>query len=332
MEPSAGERAPGTGALPGFPAHGWGGEEDQAISDILTAHGFWRIDRILDRRFAGSALPDDHRDDVRAEILLRLVVRLRRLLREPGEEVRDLPSYISVVAFNTFDDFLRRKYPLRTKLRNRVRYALGHTPRLALWEDRSETLCGLREWIGQRPVTGVLRPRLTETSDLRAALDELFRVSRGPLKLDAAVSLIAAAFLPPEDDAPLSDTTAGSPVEQPGEQMESRQYLGVVWSEMRTLPLRQRVALILSARDASGESITRLLPVTRIATVREIAASVGLAAEEFAALWDDLPLDDMRIAAMLHSSRQQVINLRRSARDRLTRRLRQTAVSTGGSR
>jgi hypothetical protein len=38
------------------------------------------------------------------------------------------------------------------------------------------------------------------------------------------------------------------------------------------------------------------------------------------ALWDQLPLDDLSIAARLGVTRQQVINLRKAARARLARR------------
>jgi hypothetical protein len=43
--------------------------------------------------------------------------------------------------------------------------------------------------------------------------------------------------------------------------------------------------------------------------------------EEFAEIWNHLPLDDNRIAEILNLTRQQVINLRKSARERLARRM-----------
>jgi hypothetical protein len=44
--------------------------------------------------------------------------------------------------------------------------------------------------------------------------------------------------------------------------------------------------------------------------------------ESFAELWNDLPLEDAKIAELLGLTRQQVINARKSGRERLTRRLR----------
>ena len=67
-----------------------------------------------------------------------------------------------------------------------------------------------------------------------------------------------------------------------------------------------------------------LLPLTGIASIRQIAEAVAIPAEEFARLWNDLPLDDAALALRLGVTRQQVINLRKSARARLARRM--TAV------
>jgi uncharacterized protein len=55
--------------------------------------------------------------------------------------------------------------------------------------------------------------------------------------------------------------------------------------------------------------------------IREIANALELPHLEFAELWRDLPLHDARIAQLLGVQRQNVINMRRSARARLMRRL-----------
>ena len=51
----------------------------------------------------------------------------------------------------------------------------------------------------------------------------------------------------------------------------------------------------------------------------ELLLEIGV--EDFAAVWNDLPLEDMRIAELLGLTRQQVINSRKSGRERLARRL-----------
>jgi hypothetical protein len=81
------------------------------------------------------------------------------------------------------------------------------------------------------------------------------------------------------------------------------------------------VALLLGLRDEHGSAIVSLLILLRIATFDELAAAVELSPEALTAIWDQLPLADMVIAGRLGLTRQQVINLRKSARERLGRRL-----------
>lgn len=64
-----------------------------------------------------------------------------------------------------------------------------------------------------------------------------------------------------------------------------------------------------------------VFPMSGVASLREIAMVLEIAPEELAALWQELPLDDATIARRLACTRQQVINLRISARKRLANRL-----------
>jgi hypothetical protein len=100
-----------------------------------------------------------------------------------------------------------------------------------------------------------------------------------------------------------------------------RQYLSRLWGEVCELPVNQRVAILLNLRDDDGLSALPLLPLTGIATIRQIAEVLNIPALDLAALWPELPLDDARIAERLTLKRQQVINLRKSARERLGRRM-----------
>lgn len=101
---------------------------------------------------------------------------------------------------------------------------------------------------------------------------------------------------------------------------ERRVYLKRLWEEIAELQPRQRAALLLNLRDEQGRGVVDLWMIVGIATPTEVAAVLSMTTEEFAALWSELPLDDNRIAAHLGVTRQQVINLRKSARERLARR------------
>lgn len=105
-------------------------------------------------------------------------------------------------------------------------------------------------------------------------------------------------------------------------EVEKRIYLEKIWAEIGLLPERQRNALLLNLTDATGYGVITLLPVTGIASLRQIAEALGMSAQKLAEIWNDLPMNDATIAGLLGVTRQQVINLRKSARERLIRRVR----------
>lgn len=124
----------------------------------------------------------------------------------------------------------------------------------------------------------------------------------------------------PEADADRLDYV--STATTPEDEMLAREDIQTLWDEVRELPPNQRAALLLNLRDSRGNNALALLVLARIASFDEVADSLGMSAERLAELWNGLPLDDRRIGAMLGLTRQQVINLRKSARARLARRTR----------
>src|SRR5213075_1008356 len=102
--------------------------------------------------------------------------------------------------------------------------------------------------------------------------------------------------------------------------VESMQSLHELWREIRELPRRQRLALLLNARDAAGDSVMRLLIESGVVTARELALAVEVRESDLEPLIGRLPMMDSAIAESLQVTRQQVINLRSAARDRLARR------------
>jgi hypothetical protein len=90
---------------------------------------------------------------------------------------------------------------------------------------------------------------------------------------------------------------------------------------VRQLPRRQRAALLLNLRNPNGVNVITLFPATGVATVEQIAEALEMTCEEFEKLWGALPMDDLSIAEYLGATRQQVINLRKNAREKLMRRI-----------
>jgi hypothetical protein len=105
--------------------------------------------------------------------------------------------------------------------------------------------------------------------------------------------------------------------------IERRQSLELLWREICQLPRRQRVALLLNLRNPHGVNVITLLPATGVATFEQIALTLEIPIAEFEQLWAQLPLDDLYLADYLGATRQQVINLRKTARERLLKRMKE---------
>ncbi|HEX8409968.1 MAG TPA: hypothetical protein VF883_13995 [Thermoanaerobaculia bacterium] len=269
-------------------------------------------------------------EDLVAETLTDLLQRLRELRADPSRAIRDLRGYIATCAYNRCHARLRERHPARNRLRNQVQYLCGQHARLASWRTaQGVTACGLREWAGREPVDAAraervrLAARTDPAAENRAQLVTLvpavFREAGGPLDLDTLVDTVARLIgleqqrvEVPLESIPLNELAADTALELRGSLRE-------LWDDVRQLAPKQRAALLLNLRDAHGRECLSLLPLTRTATIAEIADVVEIPPERFAALWNELPLSDVAIAELLHATARQVIKLRRLARERLRR-------------
>jgi DNA-directed RNA polymerase specialized sigma24 family protein len=280
------------------------------------------IERTLQRKLRWplrSRLSHEIAEDIRSTVLLRLLKRMRAIGTAGDEPITNVAAYASVVTTNVCDDALREMFPQRTLLKNRIRYLLMRDARFALWRSGDRWLCGFAAWRDRSASAEPVPCDVAPNSRLDVLLSALFATTSAPIALDAVVDRIATLTgiqLRPEveiDDEHVEPAFVAA--------TETRDLLAHVWSEIRQLNVAQRVALLLNLRDAAGDAATPLLVVTGIATIEQIAEALGLQPLEFAAIFNDLPLNDHAIASLLGVTRQQVINLRSAARKRLARRM-----------
>ncbi len=284
-------------------------------------------ERILSR-YTGLAGPIRRNDaeDIGATINLRLVAKLRDVALSPGEAIQSLPRYVSALTYNAINDHLRKHSPQRTRLKSRLRYALRHDARLALWTTSQGLTCGLSAWRGSDPALAAipesLRSRriVLDQEEPSAALFEIFSAIHEPVSFDAVIGFFASTWQV-ADSLPQDASTLAHKEMSASDRVEIRQLLGTLWREILELRPMQRKALLLNLRDGTKVNIVALLVLTGIARFDDVAAALEMRGEELAAIWHDLPLDDLRIGEILGVTRQQVINLRKSARHRLARRV-----------
>ena len=333
---------------------------EQSLAHLITTHVEPVIKSIVYFKLrVGTAkgLPEvEDAEDIRQEALTEVLVNLQKFQSQPDNHpIGDVRGLAATIAYRACYRWLRRQSPQRHALKKRLQYVLTRQSGLALWPDaEKKLLSGLaaRRGSNQRAAAASLQS-LAGNESLRvlsrrigagksaAALNELlvaiFSATSLPIELDDLVHLTAALLeIKDEPIASLSDGSQGSkgsenqameipdtaPRADVAWQTEKRIFLQRVWEEAQLLPQVQRAALLLNLRDEGGHGCIALFPAIGVATMRQLAAALEMPIEQFAELWNQLPLDDATIAGLFNLTRQQIINARKAARERLARRLR----------
>jgi DNA-directed RNA polymerase specialized sigma24 family protein len=335
---------------------------DALLEPLLTATSDEHADEVLSQLIAGHAEPvikgvirfklrfnSSHAtqraeaDDIQQDVVLQLVSQLQRFRKLGGAHpITDVRGMAAVIAHRTCARWMRRQFPERHALKNRLHYLLTRQRGFAIWDDAGgKPLAGFSDWqqqkktptasrtlsdVGNLP-THIRALRSDKPQELAESVASIFSYAGGPVEFDDLVSSVAAIqgisdqpveSLAGDEDAGFEPAAADP---DPAWKTEKKMFLQRLWEELKQLPLNQRAALLLNLKDASGFGCITLFPATGIATIRELAAALELPAESLAELWNLLPIEDARIAELLGLTRQQVINARKSGRERLARRL-----------
>lgn len=323
---------------------------DALLEPLLTATTDEHADELLSQLIAGHAEPvikgvirfklrfNSHQetqraeaDDIHQDVVLQLVSQLQRFRKLPDSHpITDVRGMAAIIAHRTCARWMRRQFPERHALKNRLHYLLTRQRSFALWEENGKSIAGFALWQQQqktavRNLSGV--ENIRKAQELAETVANIFDYAGGPIEFDELVTAVAAAqgisdqpveSLAEDEDEGFDPAT---PDPDPAWRVEKKMFLQRLWEELTQLPVNQRAALLLNLKDASGFGCITLFPATGIATIRQLAAALELSAERLAELWNELPIEDSRIAELIGLTRQQVINARKSGRERLARRL-----------
>lgn len=314
---------------------------DKLLSQLITVHAEPVIKGVIRFKLRLNSYRESQRaeaDDIHQEVVLQLVTQLQRFRKLPsGHPITDVRGMAAVIAHRTCARWLRRQFPERHALKNRLHYLLTRQRGFALWQDQNRRLTAgfaVSEHTPARNLPDIdklpahIRAlKADKPQQLAEAVAGIFNYLGGPVEFDELVSGVAAILgisdqpieSLAEDDDVISEPAAPEPDQ--AWRIEKRMFLQRLWEELQQLPLNQRAALLLNLRDASGFGCITLFPAIGIATIRQLAKALEISVEKFAEVWNELPLEDARIAELIGLTRQQVINARKSGRERLARRL-----------
>jgi len=322
-------------------------EADKVLAQLISQHADPVVKNIVGYKFRvffreNNRARSDDAEDIHSATVVNLLTRLAELRDNPQlEAIRDFRSYVAVTSYRACYEHLRRKYPQRFSLKNKLRYFLRHQQGFALWAtDEGEWLGGFSQWQDQsRPDSR----RLSQLQDhfaefegellpggsaVGASLHDLvtgiFHWTGFAIELDDLVGIVAEAW--GIRDQPARESDQPGPVAESvqarrsiDDEVSARALLGRLWSEIVKMSRRHCAALLLNLKDERGTSALDLFLFTGVASFQQIASAIGETEEWLAEIWNQLPLEDTKIAERLGLIRQQVINLRKTARLRLAR-------------
>ena len=311
----------------------------ELLLQLINAHAEPVIKGVIRFKLRLSSSQRAEADDIYQEVILQLLAQLQKFRKLPdAHPIADVRGIAAVIAHRTCSRWLRRQFPERHALKNRLHYLVTRQRGFALWQDaEGQFITGFAAWQDQKlPTKRVpesealathVRPPKT-SKELADTVAAIFNHLRGPIEFDDLLSAVASLLgvsdqpiesLAEDGDAAVSVANTAEPDQ--AWRVEKRMFLQRLWEELQQLPRNQRAALLLNLKESSGVGCIELLPAMGIATLRQLASALEMSAETFAGLRNELPLEDARIAELLGLTRQQVINARKSGRERLTRRL-----------
>jgi hypothetical protein len=334
-------------------------EAREALDDLMTRHLASVIRVALARRARGPlGRPGETEDGAVAARLQALAERhvsarlltLRRgaAAAREAHDMGDVRTWSASIAARTSDDWIRRGFPARVRMRNRLRYLLAHDRRFLLRPTPDEAWrCGLAardarafasgeaSGPGRRIVETQPTPRPRDPGALAPAaiadlVADLLARAGGPVDLEHLTDVVlerlgdlwdTAQAAAPGPDATAADAAPETGTAGDATAGDAAAWIDRLWAEIGRLPALQRTALLLNLRDADGHAVLGLFPIAGAAGLRAIAAAAGATPEKLAEQWRALPLDDATIAARMGLPRSQVARLRRTAHERLARRL-----------
>jgi RNA polymerase sigma factor (sigma-70 family) len=328
------------------------GRCDQLLAELICQYARPVIKRVIAsklnaKRGHWDSIEGQDQDDIGEEVVVQLIRRLTLMKRGGVDSFESFENYVAAAAHNACSSYLRRKYPARSRLRDKLRYLLSHHERFVLWQpEKREWMCGFASWSKQqqsRPSADRLRllranPHMIDyfsdseqqERDILRVVKAIFEFVGAPITLDDLVDVacdilgtndkMTSAELDDQLDAVTSEI--GPDTESLlAERIDKQSYLKQVWKEICELLPDQRAALLLNLKDREGSDITFILVSSGLATITEMAGVLGMSVEEFLDLWKRLPLSDEEIAIRLGVRVQQVASLRQSGRRRLSRRM-----------
>lgn len=296
---------------------------------------------------AGTSPTNPDAEDLYHDIITKLVKTLNAAhARKEKVGIKDFRQYATRIAINACNDYLRSKYPLRARLKDKVQDTLERHPDFDIWKsEQDETICGFVAWRG-KTTTGLFYERVKQLEEqpelirqevftgiesqkitLPKIIASIFEWTRCPIELESLINASAVflgieeqQFRSLDDETGLLSQVAIEDGPRYDEVLEEKAALQKLWTEVCQLPAKQRETFIFSFANSKGEDLLSLLFEASVTTPSQMAAKLGLSLDRLMVIWKEMPMRNVDIAALLGVERQQVNKWRHRAMKHLEKR------------
>src|SRR5215212_5729314 len=264
---------------------------DEVLSQLISVHAEPVIKGVIRFKLRFDSYQETQRaeaNDIHQDVVLQLVSQLQRFRKLPAAHpITDVRGMAAIIAHRTCARWMRRQFPERHALKNRLHYLLTRQRGFAVWQNaEGQLVAGFAAWQHQNkpairlpdPLPGHIRPSKSgNRNEMADTLAAIFNQTGSPIDFDelvsAAVTLLGISDQPIESLAEGEDEVALVPdtaEPDPAWKIEKKMFLQRLWEELQQLPRNQRAALLLNLKDPSGFGCITLFPATGIATVRQL--------------------------------------------------------------
>src|SRR5688572_11219012 len=131
---------------------------DALLSQLITVHAEPVIKGVIRFKLRLNSYRETQRaetEDIQQEVVLQLLAQLQRFRKLPGKHpISDVRGMAAVIAHRTCARWMRRQFPERHALKNRLHYLMTRQRGFALWQDQDgKLIAGFAAWREQeKPV------------------------------------------------------------------------------------------------------------------------------------------------------------------------------------
>jgi hypothetical protein len=114
-----------------------GEEADEFLSRLIPAHAEPVINGVIRYNLRlGSGGGDAEAENLRQEAIAQLLIRLQKFRADAeAHSIKDLRGLAATIAYRLCATWMRRQFPERRALRNRIQYLLTRQAGFAIWRE-----------------------------------------------------------------------------------------------------------------------------------------------------------------------------------------------------